>query len=70
MTPTLQSLFVGLVIVILRYVFQALGVPVEDAFLTALAIAIVGWIMGTAAGKNTAQAIDDHKRARAARNQQ
>lgn len=55
--PTLRALFVGIVIVILRFVFQALNVPVEDAFLSALAIAIVGWILGNPAGSRVAQAL-------------
>ena len=54
--PTLRSLFVGLVMLILRYIFNALGVPVEDAVLTALAVAIIGWIIGNPAGSAAARA--------------
>jgi hypothetical protein len=63
MTPTLQALFVGITIVILRFIFQALGVEVTDGTLSALAIAIVGWILGTASGRATAQAIEARNRA-------
>lgn len=55
--PTLRALFVGLLIVVLRAAFQFLNVEVDDAFLTALATAIIAWILGNPAGSGTAAAI-------------
>jgi hypothetical protein len=55
--PILRAAFVDLLILVFRYVFQALGVPVDDAFLFSLAIAITGWILGNPAGSATARAL-------------
>jgi hypothetical protein len=55
--PTLRALFVAVLIVILRFAFQFLGVPVDDAFLAALAAAIIAWILGNPAGSATARAL-------------
>jgi hypothetical protein len=64
--PTLRAVFVALLIVILRFVFIALGVPVSDEFLATLAAAIIAWILGNPAGTATARAIHEARaRARA-----
>jgi hypothetical protein len=62
--PTLRALFVTVLIVILRYVFQALGVPVSDEILATLAAVIIAWIFGNPAGQATAQAIHSYRAAR------
>jgi hypothetical protein len=54
--PILRAAFVDLLILVFRYIFQALGVPVDDAFLFSLAAAITAWILGNPAGSFTAQA--------------
>jgi hypothetical protein len=61
MSPTLQALFVGLLIIFFRFVFQALGVPVSDEFLATLAAVILAWILGIPAGSATAQAINNYR---------
>lgn len=55
--PIFRALFVDALILIFRYILQALNVPVDDGFLFALATAITGWILGNPAGARTAQAI-------------
>ena len=62
--PIFRALFVDLLILLFRYIFQALGVPVDDAFLAALAAAITAWILGNPAGSYTAQAIQSRTNAK------
>lgn len=59
--PTLRALFVGFLIVALRFIFQFLNVPVSDEFLATLAAAIIAWILGNPAGSATAQVFHDYR---------
>ena len=59
--PTLRALFVTVLIVILRFAFQALGIPVSDEILATLAAAIIAWIFGNPAGQATAKAIHTYR---------
>jgi hypothetical protein len=63
MTPTLQAAFVVVIAAALKVVADLIGLPLDDAVLTALAIAIVAKILGEAGGKETAQAIEARNRA-------
>jgi hypothetical protein len=63
MTPTLKAAFVVIITAALKLAADALGLPLDEAVLTALAIAIVAKILGEPAGAATAQAIEVRSRA-------
>lgn len=53
MTSTIQSALVVLVAYLLKLGADALGIPLDEATLTAIAIAIVAFLLGTAGGEET-----------------
>lgn len=56
MTPALRAAFVVILTAALKFAADAIGLPLDDAVLTALAIAIVAKILGEPAGVATARA--------------
>ena len=57
MTPTIQSALVVLVAYLLKLATDALGIPLDEATLTAIAVAIVAFILGTAGGSEVSARI-------------
>lgn len=57
MTPTLRAAIVVLITAVLKLGADAIGLPLDEAVLTALAIAIVAKILGEPAGTYAAQKI-------------
>jgi hypothetical protein len=55
--PTLRAAFVVVIAAALKIAADKIGIPLDDAVLTALAIAIVAWIFGSPIGSATANAI-------------
>jgi uncharacterized membrane protein len=55
--PIVQAAFVGVLVVLLKAVFAALGVEVDEALLNTLALAIVGWLVGLAAMRGVRRAV-------------
>lgn len=55
--PILQAAFVGVLVVVLKAVFAALGVEVDEALLNTIATAIVAWLVGLAAMRGVRSAV-------------
>lgn len=51
MESTVQSALVIIVAYLLKLAADALGIPLDEATLTALAVAIVAYLLGTAGGR-------------------
>ena len=57
MTPSVQSALVVLVAWLLKLLADAVGIPLDEPTLTAIAIAIVAFILGTAGGSEAVRRI-------------
>lgn len=57
MTTTVQSALVVIVAYLLKLLADAVGIPLDEAILTSLAIAIVAFLLGTAGGSEAVRRV-------------